>query len=194
MLFIIDMQNDYVDKGKGKKYIKDSEKMVEGIIDKIREYKEKGEYIFYTSDISLNNGMNHLQEDGPKLDPLNDKESINLAEEKATTEEIWASEIFHSLKPFLEEQKIIKKSYYALPPETLLEIQEMFKNQKIDTEEVEFVGVETHICVLANAICIQSAFPKANIIINSSLCKSKNVKDHNAGLKIMKSLGMEIRR
>lgn len=191
MLFIIDMQNDYVDRAKGKKYVKGSEKMIEGIIKKIKEYKEKGEYIFYTSDISLNNGKNYLV---TKLYPLNDKETISLVEEKASTEEMWGSEIFHLLKPFLDEQKIIKKSYYALPPETLLEIQEMFKNQKIDTEEVEFVGVETHICVLANAICIQSAFPKANIIINSSLCKSKNIKDHNAGLKIMKSLGMEIRR
>lgn len=35
MLFIIDMQNEYVDK-KGKKYIKDSEEMVEPIIKKIK--------------------------------------------------------------------------------------------------------------------------------------------------------------
>lgn len=189
MLFIIDMQNDYVDKKKGKKYIKDSEKMIEGIIEKIKEYEEKGEYIFYTSDISINNSK-----DCSTLDPLNDKETISLAEEKASNEKMWGSEIYHLLKPFLDEHRIIKKSYYALPPEALLEIQEMFKNQEIDSEEVEFVGVETHICVLANAICIQSAFPKANIIINSSLCKSKHIKDHNAGLKIMKSLGMEIRR
>lgn len=54
--------------------------------------------------------------------------------------------------------------------------------------------METHICVLANAICIQSAFPNANIVINQSLCKSKEEEQHNAALKLMQSLGMEIRR
>lgn len=192
MLFIIDMQNEYVDKEKGKKYVKNSEKMIKGIVEKIREYEDKGEYIFYTSDISINNP--YMGSISDKIEPLNDKDTINLTEQKASSEDIWGVQPYPLLVPYLSSHRIIKKSYYALPPETLLEIQKVFKAKKIDTNAIEFVGVETHICVLANAICIQSAFPKADIIINSSLCKSTNLKDHNLGLKIMKNLGMEIRR
>lgn len=186
MLFIIDMQNDYVNKENGKRYIKDSDTMVEDIIEKIKEYENKGENIFYTTDIPL--------EKVHSSNMINNKKNINIAEEGATSYKRWAFEPYHLLKPYLDKHKIIKKSYYALPPETLLEIQEYFNINGGHTGIIEFVGVETHICVLANAICIQSAFPKANVIINASLCKSNNKKDHEAALKIMEGLGMEIRR
>ena len=48
MLFVIDMQNDYIDKVKGRNYVKDSERIVEGIINKIKESeKKRGIYILY---------------------------------------------------------------------------------------------------------------------------------------------------
>lgn len=186
MLFIIDMQNDYINKVKGKRYITESDTMVEGIIEKIKEYENKCENIFYTTDIPLDRIHDS--------DMINNKKNIKIAEEGATSYKRWAFEPYHLLKPYLTKHKVIKKSYYALPPETLLEIQEYFNINGDHTGIIEFVGVETHICVLANAICIQSAFPKANVIINASLCKSNNKKDHEAALKIMEGLGMEIRR
>ena len=189
MLFIIDMQNEYVDKEKGEKYVKNSDKIVAGIIDKIKEYEMKGEHIFYTTDISLEKVQEYNSDN-----LINNKENISNAEREATGKKRWACDPYPLLKPFLDKLKIIKKSYYALPPETLLEIQEYFKNNGEHTGIIEFVGVETHICVLANAICIQSAFTKSNLIINARLCKSKDKKDHEDALKLMESQGMEIRR
>lgn len=189
MLFVIDMQNEYVDKEKGKKYVKSSESMVDGIIEKIKEYERKGHYIFYTLDISLDKNQKYNS-----TNLINNKESISNAEREASGEKIWACQPYYLLKPYLEKHKVIKKGYYALPPEALLEIQAYFEINGEHTGIIEFVGVETHICVLANAICIQSAFPNANIIINGSLCKSKDKKDHEAALKLMEGLGMEIRR
>lgn len=188
MLFIIDMQNEYVDKEKGKNYVKNSEKIVDGIIKKIKEYEKKGEYIFYTSDIPLKNNQDY------NFNLTNNKENISNAEKEASGEKRWACEPYHLLKAHLEKHQVIKKSYYALPPETLLEIQEHFKDRGDHIGVIEFVGVETHICVLANAICIQSAFPNANIIINGSLCKSKDKNHHDTALDLMEGLGMEIRR
>ncbi len=52
MLFVIDMQNDYVDKD-GNKYIEGAERLVPGIIGKIMEYENKNDHVFYTSDINL---------------------------------------------------------------------------------------------------------------------------------------------
>lgn len=187
MLFVIDMQNDYIDKDKGERYVKDSEKIVEGIINKIKKSEEKGEYIFYTVDIPI-------QEDSYEQSLSNDIISINIQEMKSDKEEKWSCEPYKFLKSYLDKHEKIKKSYYAIPPETLLEFQRRFKEQNRIIEEIEFVGVETHICVLANAVCIQSAFPQANIVIHESLCKSKDDKDHKTALKIMEGLGMKIRR
>lgn len=189
MLFIIDMQNEYVDKEKGKKYVNDSEKIIEGIIDKIKEYEENGHNIFYTIDISIKK-MQEINSNNL----INNKENINYAEKQSTDEKRWAIEPYDLLKPYLKKHKILKKSYYALAPESLLELQEYFKVSGDHKGIIEFVGVETHLCVLANAVCIQSAFPNSDIIINASLCKSKDKKDHEAALKLMEALGMEIRR
>ena len=192
MLFIIDMQNSYIDKDKGERYIKDSEKMVEGIISKIKRCEAKGEYIFYTVDIPIE--KDNFKEDNNRQNLINDIKSINIQEMKSDKEEKWSCEPYEILGSFLDKHEKVKKSYYAIPPETLFEFQRRFKEQNHIIEEIEFVGVETHICVLANAICLQSAFPQANIVIHESLCMSKNEKDHKTALKIMKGLGMEIRR
>ena len=187
MLFIIDMQNDYIDKDRGRYYIKDSEEIVEGIINKIKECEERGEYIYYTCDLPIDKYDKGLTN-------LNDKESIETQEIISNDEDKYGCEVYSVLKPYLEKHKKIKKSYYAIPAKSLLKFQEKFKEEKHIIEEIEFVGVETHICVLANAICIQSTFPQAKILIHSSLCKSKNEEDHKKAIEIMEALGMKIRR
>ncbi len=194
MLFIIDVQNDYIDREKGKRYVNDAEKIVEGIINKIKECEIKGEYIYYTSDIPIGGNKNNLWKDNKKTSNLNNKESIEIQERESNGEERWAYEPYGILKQYLDKHKKIKKSYYAIPPRSLLKFQEKFKEEQDTIKEIEFVGVETHICILANAICIQSTFPQANIIIHASLCKSKDNKDHENALRIMEGLGMEIRR
>lgn len=192
MLFVIDMQNDYIDKDNGERYVKDSEKIVEGIINKIKRCEEKGEYIFYTVDIPIQ--KDNFKIDNNEESPSNDLKSIKIQEKKSDNEEKWSCEPYEDLKSYLNKHEKVKKSYYAIPPETLLEFQQRFKDQNHVIEEIEFVGVETHICVLANAICMQSAFPQANIVIHERLCKSKDEKDHEIALKIMENLGMRVRR
>lgn len=192
MLFVIDMQNDYIDKDNGERYVKDSQKMVEGIINKIKRCEEKGEYIFYTVDIPIQEDNFTIGNNEHNL--INDKKSIKIQEMKSDKEEKWGCELYKDLKSHLDKHEKVKKSYYAIPPETLFEFQKRFKGKDHIMEEIEFIGVETHICVLANAICMQSAFPQANIVIHESLCKSKDDKNHENALKIMESLGMEIRR
>lgn len=184
MLFIIDMQNNYLNpKAKGT-YIKGSQKLVPGIIKKIKQYEERGEKIFYTLDIYTK-----------KIDKINHSlENIEKKVKVADTKEKWGSSLFEPLKPYLLDHECLKKSYYAFSPDGLLGIQDKFKDNTRKIKEIEFVGVETHICVLANAICIQSAFPDAQIIIDSNLCMSSNIENHKLAIKIMEKLGMKIRR
>lgn len=193
MLFIIDIQNNYVDADKGHMYVKDSEKLIPEIIKKIDRYREKGDEIFYTLDI-FTRGNNKITEESCKgLENNNDLKNIKIKEYLATDKEKWAFSLPSELSSHLKETECLKKSHYALPPEVILEIQQKFNKEKKIIKEIEFVGVETHICVLANAICIRSAFPDAEIIIDSSLCRSNDMENHERSLNIMKALGMNIR-
>ena len=193
MLFIIDIQNNYVNPNKGPMYVKNSEKLLPGIIKKIVEYSEKGDEIFYTTDI-YNKTVPKVTEESIKgFGNNNDLKNINVKEVLATDKEKWSFDLPNEIKPYLKKYECLKKSHYALPPEVILEIQQRFNKERKIIKEIEFVGVETHICVLANAICIRSAFPDANIIINERLCMSNDMKNHKQSLEIMKSLGMEIR-
>lgn len=186
MLFIIDMQNNYLNKHNGDDYVPGSEKLIPGIIEKIKEYKEKGDYIFYTLDI--------YTEDEDSNKNTNDLADIKEKETKANNKERWNFQLHRSLEPYLNESQCIKKSYYAIPPEELLKLQERFKKDHKVIEDIEFVGVETHLCVLSNAVCVRSAFPDARIIINSELTKSRDEKNHKRALEVMGDLGMEIGR
>lgn len=194
MLFIIDMQNNFVDPKKGTMYVKEAETIVPGIIKKIQEYKEKKDQIFYTLDIHFDPQEGFSGKNKEKIENNNDKENIALVEKKTPPELKWGLRVFDKLKEHLLDHEKVKKSYYALPPETLLQIQERFKGDKSVIGKIELVGVETHICVLANAICLQSAFPEAKIIIDASLCRSNNRKGHEKALNLMEGLGMEIRK
>lgn len=193
MLFIIDIQNNYVNPNKGQMYVKNSEKLLPRIIKKIEEYEKNGDEIFYTTDIYISDKTKITKESIEGLENNNDSKNINIKENLATDEEQWQFSLPNELKIPLKDRECLKKSHYALPPEIILEIQQRFNKERKIIKEIEFVGVETHICVLANAICIRSAFPDANIIINKSLCMSSDIKNHDKGLEIMKSLGMEIR-
>lgn len=96
------------------------------------------------------------------------------------------------LKDILDSNTPLKKIYYGITPEKASSLKEGFKEEGNYIKEIEIVGVETHICVLSNAIIIQNMFPDSKIIIDSKLCTSNNKKLHQAALKIMIGLKMEV--
>lgn len=193
MLFIIDIQNNYLDKN-SQGYIKGSEALLPKIIEKIKEYEEKKDEIFYTTDIYTDENTNVTEESVKGLKNNNDLKHINIKEYLATDKEKWGFDIPDKLKLYLKKRECLKKSHYGLPLELMAEIQERFKKEKKIIKEIEILGVETHICVLSNAVVLRSAFPDAKIIINSKLCMSRDMKKHEDGLNLMESLGIEIRR
>lgn len=193
MLFIIDMQNEYIDPG-SEKYIKDAEKLIPGITQKIKDYEKNEDMIFYTRDINLLVDYQGQMEKEDNIENVNNEKTIKETENKLSPEGKVGTKPYGELRDLLERHTEIKKTYYAIPPERLLEIQEIFKDKKHVIDNIEFVGVETNICVLANAICVQSAFPEATIIVDSKLCKAKDENNHKYALTTMESLGMKVRR
>ncbi len=186
MLFIVDMQNNYLDEEKGEMYVPNAENLITGVIEKIKEAKKKNECIFYTLDI-------YAQRESHLLNK-NDIEDVQEKLRNTNAIEEWNCQLHPKLKPYLESGQYIKKSHYAIPPERLLDLQKRFNDENRIIHEIELVGVETHICVLSNAVCLRTAFPDANIIINSKLTKSVDNRNHERALEVMEALKMEIRR
>ena len=86
MLFIIDIQNNYLDKN-SQGYIKGSETLLPKIIEKIKEYEEKKDEIFYTIDIYTDENTNVTEESVKGLKNNNDLKHINIKEYLATDKE-----------------------------------------------------------------------------------------------------------
>ena len=167
MLFIIDMQNDYVDEEKGILAVQGAEKIVSKIIKEIHRQENKGEPIYYT----LNQ---HDLEDDDRSD-----------EEKK-----WGLALYGPLEEALKKHTAIKKKFHSISPEDA----EKLRNQYEDDPDrvIEFVGVETNVCVLSNAIMLHTSFPLATIRVLEDLCTGTTAELHNETLDVMKSLKIEI--
>lgn len=167
MLFVIDMQNDFVDEEKGILSVKNAEKLVSKIIQKIKDQEKKGEPIYYT----LNQ---HELEDDNRSD-----------EEKK-----WGLELFGPLKEALKNHHALKKKFHSISPEDAEEL----RNQYEDDPDriIEFVGVETNVCVLSNAIMLHNSFPLASISVLEDLCVGSTEELHKETLDVLKSLKIEV--
>src|SRR5690625_3766348 len=142
------MQNEYVDE-KGKSPVDGAKNFEDGILDKIMEYEKKGESIIYTINIKV------------------------AHKDRDQSEEKWAVKPYGRLQKALKKHHKIEKTNYGITAEQGFQIRENMTDMN-DTRNIEFVGVETNICVLANGIIFQNLFPDAKIIINSELCTSSN--------------------
>lgn len=170
MLFIIDMQNDFVNQDKGLMPVKGAEKLVDGIAEKIREYEDKGDPIFYTVDIHEN-----MDEDN-----------------RSKEEKKWGQDIVPELKDLLKKHNKIEKTYHAISPEDMVKIKDRYKDEEYEGI-IELAGVETEVCIISNAVVLRNAYPHAEIIINQNLCTSSHQDRHKNAIEVMKNLRMEVR-
>lgn len=170
MLFVIDMQNDFIHKERGLMPVNDADSIVSGIVSKIREYEEEGDLIFYTL-----NFHGDLYED-----------------QRSEEEKIWGHDLYGQLKEALSPHQQITKDYYAVKPTVFESIMRQYENQSQYTERIEFVGVETHVCVLSNAVVLRNLIPEARIIIDASLCRSGSMELHEKALDVMEGLDMKV--
>lgn len=162
MLVIIDMQNQILDPTNDA-YVPESQALVERIANRLKTARENQEYVLHTRDI-----------------PIDLKDSPE--------EEDAALQIIPKLAP-LENEKVVKKYYYSIPPEVLIDIKETIFEAE-EEKHIEITGVETNICVLSNTIEIQSAFPDADFVIHQALVAGKS--HESEGLDILKDFNVKI--
>ncbi|MCF1684116.1 cysteine hydrolase [Tetragenococcus halophilus] len=163
MLVIIDMQNHLLQPD-SKYYMPEAKKLVKRIAKRLSQARQKGEYVLHTQDIPIQ--YKNKADDYPDL------------------------QLIQELKPLANEH-LIKKNYFSIPPEELLAIKQYLFKSKKEHKNIEITGVETDLCVLANTIEIQSAFPEADFFIDPSLVSSR--KRHQETLKILQEFNIHIK-
>lgn len=171
MLFIVDMQNDFVDENRGAMAVPGAREIVDGILLKIKEAERNHRTIVYT------------------LNDHYDQEE----DTRSQVEKDWGHELFGPLMEALQGHIPVTKGYYAVMPKKLLEALKKAGKEKESFDTIELVGVDTAVCVLSNAVVLRNLFPEAKIVVHSSLTRSADGELGVKALDVMKGLSMEIR-
>lgn len=165
MLFLIDLQNDYFDP-QGKFYFPQTQALTSNLLERIRQAIDGGEAVFFTLNL-------YTDQDG-----------------RSKGERDWAASLYKPFRILLEGQEALTKYYYGISAEEGRRILDRFGIEPPDA--IEVAGVETHLCVMANAVIIQNLFPDSRIQLNRERIGSSDPRLEKHALKIMRGMNMEI--
>ena len=164
-LIVVDMQNDFITGSLGSKM---AEKIVPEVAKKVKNFD--GEIIF-TRDT---HSENYLETSEGKKLPV-----VHCVKDTAG----W--EICGELKPFAD--KIVDKITFGS-----LELAQIIKDICPNPERIELCGLCTDICVISNAMILKSAFPEADITVDSGCCAGVTEQSHTNALDAMQSVQINI--
>lgn len=170
MLVVIDVQNDTFDK-RGTNFAKWSKVIEDGIARRIDEAIENNESIIYTKNL------------------YPDFEYDERSAESIHFDEAIYPKFYERLEGYGDEYT---KTFYGIPPEQGKNIYENYKDEVETNQKIEFIGVETNVCVLANIMVIQNIFPKANITVNKKLVAAASDDLHDKTLEVLSNMNVFI--
>ena len=175
ILVVVDYQKDFVDGALG---FPGAENLDEKIVNKIQEYLNNGDEVFYTMDTHRN-------------DYLDTREGKMLPVPHCIFgTDGW--ELYGKTGELLKDgvnSIMIKKSTFGVNPMDMTS--EIF-NFKEDVESVEFVGLVTNMCVISNVAVFQARFPNAQMIVDPTLCDSFDKEMHQKAIDVMRSMQVKI--
>ena len=164
-LIVVDMQNDFITGSLG---TKEAQAIVPNVKKKIEEYKVNRDEIIFTRDTHSSNYLN--TNEGRHL-PI--QHCINGT---------WGWLIVDEINS--PECKVHNKCTFG----------DKFLDSYISdyTDEVEFVGVCTDICVISNALILKAQRPAIKITVDASCCAGVTPEKHQAALEVMKSCQINV--
>jgi len=170
LLVVVDMQKDFVDGALG---FEGADRIIPGIIEKIKEFEAEGGQIVYTLDTHFENYMETQEgKNLPVPHCLKGSEGHGLCDE---------------LKPLLSGRKVFEKPCFGS-----MELAEYIKENASDISSIELCGLVSNICVLSNAVIAKAAAPEAEVIVNSALTASFDPKLHQATLDVLKGIQVTV--
>ena len=168
----IDYQKDFVDGTLGFEKAKTLEKK---IFESAKKALEAGESVFFTLDTHTDNYMQT-------------REGKNLPVAHCI-DESEGQRLYGSLEWFYDKEGVtmVKKSGFG--SSTLADV---IRNTCGVPDVITMCGVVTNMCVIANAIVLQTEFENADIQILSSMCASFDDELHDKAIDVMKNMHMTI--
>ena len=174
-LFVIDMQNDFVDGSLGSK---EAREILPAVAAKIRAFE--GERIVATLDT-------HFAE----------TYAATLEGQKLPVPHCFDGSDGHKVNAVVRAA-LEEKGYVAVKKYTFgaLDVVNDLKAELADTdpEEIEFevIGLCTDICVVSNALLLRAAFPNSVIKVDAACCAGVTPELHKAALATMQSCQIDV--
>lgn len=169
LLIVVDYQNDFVTGALGFPAAKELEPY---LVELIQKYKSEGSDVMFTLDTHQ--------------------------EDYLSTEEGKAIPVPHCIRG-TEGHKLHGK-VNRLAGGSLIFEKRAFPSSQLcfylrgcDYQEITLVGVVTNICVLANAVMVKAALPKAHIIIDAKGCASNDPELEKKAYDVAKSMLFEVK-
>ena len=170
-LFVIDYQNDFVDGALG---FPGAEKLDSGIAAKIRAYGPG--HVFFTRDTHFHN---YLDTREGKLLPvvhcIKDTPGWQVYGETARAlEEVGAK----AIDKLVFGMNVADPAVAAVLPE--------------QADSIELVGLVSNICVVSNAVVLQSRYPEATITVDAALVDSFDKELHQKVLDVLEGFQVHV--
>lgn len=186
-LFVIDMQNDFIDGSLGSD---DAKRIVPNVVKLIQNWgNDKDHAIWYTYDTHYEHGtlvtpkyettlegkmlpVVHCIKNAPGWQ-INEYVIDEIAKRKSIYDRAFVKETFGSIDMMDEAAKYL------------------WENIKSD-DEIHVCGLCTDICVISNALLLRAKFPNLHIYVYENCCAGTSKEAHDAAIKVMKSCQIEV--
>ncbi len=170
VLVVVDMQKDFIDGALG---FDGADKIIPGIIARIKEYESEGDEVVYTLDTHHENYMDTQEgKNLPVPHCIKGSDGWGLCDE---------------LKPVLAGMKAYEKPCFGS-----IELAKYLEEYSKEIKSIEICGLVSNICVLSNAVLAKAAAPEAEIIVDSKLTASFDPKLHQATLDVLKGIQVTV--
>ena len=170
-LFVIDYQKDFVDGALG---FPGAEKLDEGIAAKVREYG-KG-HVLFTRDTHFENYLNTRE--GKNLPVVHCIQGTPGWECYGETARALAEVEAPAIDKLVFGMDVTDQATAAVLPE--------------QADEIELVGLVSNICVVSNAVVLQSRYPEATIVVDAACTASFDKELNDKVLDVLQGLQVKV--
>ncbi len=172
LLFVIDMQNDFIDGALG---TKEAQSILPAVIERVRSFD--GDVIF-TRDTHFDDYMETQEgKNLPVPHCIKGTPGWELAPELEKLRQERNAPVFDKLTFGCKELPAYLEEHY---PEGL--------------GSAEFIGVCTDICVISNALLVKAFFPELPVSVTASLCAGVSPQSHENALEAMKMCQIAVKK